>query len=137
MLFLSILGGHFLRAKQCSFLTSAGLATLVGISFGAAIRVIGVNDSLVPVTRLNVEFFLLFLLPPIIFESGYNLDKVRPMQSLFFKEFGGILMLAFPGTLISAFTIGGLTYSLGMLDAVPVNPLLRTSHFQKLLHLGL
>lgn len=122
MLFLSILGGHFLKARQISFMTEAGLATLIGLSFGVAIRLLGVNDSLVPVTRLNVEFFLLFLLPPIIFESGYNLDKVHSTQTLFFREFGGILMLAFPGTLISAFSIGGLTYLLGLMDAVPVRP---------------
>mmetsp|Transcript_7994 Transcript_7994/g.15719 ORF Transcript_7994/g.15719 Transcript_7994/m.15719 type:complete len:510 (+) Transcript_7994:1974-3503(+) len=114
MLFLSILGGHFLRARQSTLMTEAGLATLIGLGFGAAIRILGINDSLVPVTRLNVEFFLLFLLPPIIFESGYNLDK-----PLFFREFGGILMLAFPGTLISAFTIGSLTYLISFLEAVP------------------
>ena len=51
----------------------------------------------------NVEFFMVVLLPPIIFESGYNLNR-----KIFLKNIGAILSYAFVGTLVSATVISVL-----------------------------
>ena len=51
------------------------------------------------------EFFFFVLLPPIIFEAGYGLDR-----SLFFENIGAITIYAMFGTIISTFIVGYSTF---------------------------
>ena len=100
MLFLSLVGGYLLKTYKCEYLQEAGLALIIGLACGAILQQIGENQVLQPVTRLNVEFFLLFLLPPIIFESGFNLNR-----RAFYKNLGSSLIYALLGTFLSILTI--------------------------------
>jgi len=50
-------------------------------------------------------YFFFFILPPIIFESGYTLNNVR-----FFGNFGVITLFAVVGTVISTVVFGTLLY---------------------------
>ena len=101
LLFLSLIGGYYLKTYKFEYLQEPGLAVIIGLLCGAGLKLIGENQVLQPVTRLNVEFFLLFLLPPIIFNSGFNLNR-----RAFYQNFGSSIIYAFVGTLLSVVIVG-------------------------------
>ena len=51
---------------------------------------------------------MILLLPPIIFESGYNMN-MKP----FFANFGTVLAYSFLGTFIAIFTSSTLFWAVG------------------------
>ncbi|KAK6106591.1 sodium/hydrogen exchanger 3 [Brugia pahangi] len=65
------------------------------------------------VETFSPSIFFLVLLPPIIFENGYNLHKGD-----FFMNMFPILSFATLGTVISALTIGSVLYVLGQADLI-------------------
>ena len=112
------------RPRLASLLPEAGMILIVGVIFGALINVLFIpdnqqqqqaqaNDDAAAATDEAVdeevaesllsfsdEVFFLFLLPPIIFNSGYHLRK-----ELFFRHITPIILFAVVGTTISAFAI--------------------------------
>jgi sodium/hydrogen exchanger 8 len=107
-----------------SFLPESGMVLLVGMATGFVInlfvdvRVVepvgddasnNNNDEFFVQTLLSFSpvVFMIVLLPPIIFNSGYHLRK-----ELFFRHFVPISLFAVAGTLISSLSI---TFLLGIL----------------------
>ena len=69
-------------------------------------------------TNLSKHFsnlFMILLLPPIIFESGYNMN-MKP----FFANFGTVLAYSFLGTFIAIFTSSTLFWAVGQTDFSPL-----------------
>ncbi|BBN12580.1 solute carrier family 9 (sodium/hydrogen exchanger), member 8 [Marchantia polymorpha subsp. ruderalis] len=109
--------GHVLRRNKIMIVHEAGAALILGVFVGMAVRISGEESGFSSWINFNNQFFFYFLLPPIIFESGWSL-KTRP----FFGNFGAICTFAFLGTLVSTFVTGICLWIFGSLKLTHAMP---------------
>ncbi|EQC32031.1 sodium/hydrogen exchanger 3 [Saprolegnia diclina VS20] len=111
LLLLLVLISLALDATQCTLLSKSGMALLVGVLCGLAIAT---DPALYQ--RLGFQYTIFFdvLLPPIIYEAGFSVQRLA-----FFQNVGAILLTAILGTLISAGVIGLGLYLAGHAGAGP------------------
>jgi len=112
VIILSIFLIHLLLKVKFHYLPES----LAMVFLGAIVGMIMMSLPEAETKRMEAfspTMFFLVLLPPIIFESGYNLHKGN-----FFQNIGSILVFAILGTAISAFIVGGGVYLLGLADVV-------------------
>jgi sodium/hydrogen exchanger 8 len=101
---LSFVGAQFLERYHIWWLPEAGLAILLGALAGAVS--LGLGLEVEKYLRFDFEFFMIWLLPPIIFEAGFNLNQIT-----FNDAIVPMLGYAFAGTAISTFAVGGIVYA--------------------------
>jgi len=75
------------------------LTVILGIIAGALFDNLGDTVYIINLSQDFSSIFLVLLLPPIIFEAGYNMNK-----QTFFKNVGAVLIYSFLGTFIAIFS---------------------------------
>lgn len=78
MLFLIMLAitlGHFLKKSKHKYVQEAGMTTLLGIIAGIVLKYTHESFISKNISQHFNNLFMILLLPPIIFEGGYNMQK--------------------------------------------------------------
>lgn len=102
---LMLLGGalwtlYYLHQRRVSSVHETVLSIFYGMVVGLVIRV-SPGHYIQDTVTFNLSYFFNVLLPPIILNSGFELN-----QANFFKNIGLILVFAIPGTFILAVVLG-------------------------------
>jgi sodium/hydrogen exchanger 8 len=112
LLGIAFLVGYFLQTRHITWFPEAGAFLILGVIAGAIFHSFeehtgGLDDKLIYELAAYMKFdkksFFLVFLPPIIFESAYNLRSRK-----FFANLDAILLLAVYGTLAATILTGVL-----------------------------
>lgn len=103
---------HLLLQLKIHYLPESLAIVFLGAGVGLFLKMMPEVETK-RMEAFSPTMFFLVLLPPIIFESGYNLHKGN-----FFQNIGSIMVFAILGTAISALVVGGGVYLLGLADIV-------------------
>ena len=98
------------RYPWLTYMNDTNVAILLGAIGGVLLRILP-NDMHL---RFEPEILYYVLLPPIIFEAGYSLQKRH-----FFENFGTILFLAIFGTFVATFVTAFIMYAGALAGIVP------------------
>ncbi|KAI9027032.1 Sodium/hydrogen exchanger family-domain-containing protein [Hyaloraphidium curvatum] len=90
------------------FLPDTTICVLIGLAVGAAVNY-GSGGALEFAVVLNSTFFFYVILPPIMFEAGYSVNRPRFRKNLVF-----ILTTASLGVVISSFVAAAIMYACSM-----------------------
>ena len=66
---LVITGSHFLKKYKMKIMNEALLATIMGFCAGFLLKLFNEENLILNISGFYVKFFLIVLLPPIIFEA--------------------------------------------------------------------
>jgi len=103
----TFIGGYILETAHIHWMPEAGVGLIMGALVSASAIMMG-NDVMSEHEKFDFEFFMTWLLPPIIFEAGYNMNV-----GAFINNIGPTMFYAFIGTFASTFVVGGICWQAG------------------------
>jgi hypothetical protein len=75
LLLLSVAGGHYLKKIKIKYISEPLFATILGVFAGLILHVTSNETIINNITNAFEKFFLILLLPPIIFERYFYIIK--------------------------------------------------------------
>lgn len=109
LLSISLGGGQYIKKFKLKYFNESLFSTIIGVLAGMILYLSNQNSIIDSITNAYVKFFLIILLPPILFESAYNMEN-KP----FYRNIGTIIIYAIIGTLLSIFFIGFSIYLISL-----------------------
>ena len=111
---MCVFAGYHLKQRKFYYLPESAATILIGALAGGIVELFwSSNEDELSFIRFEPQLFFFVLLPPIIFEAGYKLNKKG-----FFSNFTTIVLYAVLGTLVSTFVIGFLLYGFAELGVI-------------------
>ncbi|EGV63001.1 monovalent cation:H+ antiporter, CPA1 (nhx1) [Yamadazyma tenuis] len=104
LLCAALWSSYFLQQRRIKAIHETVLSIFYGMIVGLIIRV-SPGHYIQDAVKFNSGYFFNILLPPIILNSGFELN-----QANFFSNIGTILTFAIPGTFISSLVLGIILY---------------------------
>jgi len=115
LLLMTIVLATLIDKLGISWMPPSGASMIFGFCVGGFVHLLSRAES--DFLLFKADFFFYALLPPIIFEAGYNMKRTN-----FFKNISSILLFAIFGTIISTFVVGLGLYALANMGAVNISP---------------
>ncbi len=109
LMLLALTAGSLLHKSGHKYLQEAALTVIIGAVAGLIFNNLGYNKYFRNLTSRFSSIFIVFLLPPIIFESGYNMNK-----KYYFQNCGTVLLYSFMGTFIAIFSSALMFWLVGL-----------------------
>lgn len=106
----------WIKKKQWYFLPESAASMIVGFILGGIIVWSLNSTDEADVVKFDATLFFFILLPPIVFEAGYTLDRKS-----FFSNIGSIFVFAVIGTCFSTIIVGFGLFSCAVNDIVPLD----------------
>ena len=103
----SFVAGFLLDKHRVHWLPESAASVAIGV-VACALVAMSRNDDVMSLMRFDFDFFMAWLIPPIIFEAAFNMNV-----SAFFANIWPTLFFAFAGTLISTFVVAGVVFYAG------------------------